>query len=154
MQKWCCLLLSLVVALTMAACCGQEEEGGAADIAFDTVTVIAAEGEYPVSVAAQKKKEISFQATGSSGKVMELNIYGFDLLPYLAEQGVDLSRVVSYSLESAAGYSFEVNAADAGSGLWLSAAELVDRETVMSAVPGASANSLVKDLVSITLNYE
>lgn len=159
MKKLLVLLLALALVLSFAACGAVED--GAEDGAGETgespamvVTVIAAEGEYQVDVAAQEVSVKEFQATSSTGETKDMNVTGFELLAYLQGEGVDLSGVTSYTLAASDGYSNEVSAADISDGLWLCTANRgEDLATVMSAVPGGSTGSMVKDLLTVTLNY-
>ena len=155
MKKFLVLLLGLALVLTFAACGATEEpveeETEASGL---VVTVIAAEGEYQVDVAAQEVSDLEYQATSSTGETKDISVTGFDLLPYLEGLGVDLSGVTSYTLEASDGYSSEVAAADLTDGLWLCCANKGEAlETAMSAVPGGPTGAMVKDLITVTLNY-
>lgn len=158
MKKWLVLLLALALVLSFAACGATveaaEEAGEASEASAMVVTVIAAEGELEVDVAAQELSDKDFQATSSTGETKDMSVTGFDLLPYLEGEGVDLSGVTSYTLAASDGYSNEVAVSDISDGLWLCTANKGEAlETVMSAVPGGKTGAMVKDLISVTLNY-
>lgn len=159
MKKFLVLLLGLALVLTFAACGASEEpaeEAPAEEEAASgmTVTVITADGEIEVDVAGQEVSDKEFQATSSTGETKDMSVTGFDLIAFLEAQGVDLSGVTSYTLAASDGYSNEVAAADLTDGLWLCTANKGEAlETVMSAVPGGTTGAMVKDLLTVTLNY-
>ncbi|MBO7667725.1 MAG: hypothetical protein J6T26_04610, partial [Firmicutes bacterium] len=149
MKKFLVLLLGLALVLTFAACGASEEpvdgEGESApEPSGMTVTVITADGEIEVDVAAQEVSDKEFQATSSTGETKDMSITGFDLLAFLEAQGVDLSGVTSYTLAASDGYSNEVAVADISDGLWLCTANQGEAlEAVMSAVPGGTTGAMV-----------
>lgn len=159
MKKFLVLLLALALVLSFAACGANEEPAEeaaeeTAEASDMVVTIVTADGEIEVDVAAQDISDKEFQATSSTGETKDMSVSGFDLLAFLESEGVDVSGVTSYTLSASDGYSNEVAAADITDGLWLCTANKGEAlEAVMSAVPGGATGSMVKDLTTITLNY-